>query len=279
MKVYDAFIFFNELDLLDIRLNILNDRVDYFVLVESTKTFTGHNKPLYYQENKDRFKDFNDKIIHFVVEDMPTNREDLTNRGNVTGVDADIIRDCLTSPNVPKHEHQWLREFYQKEQIKKALMGVEDEDFVFISDLDEMWNPNIEIDYNSDAVYKLHQSVNPYYLNNRSSEDWYGTFATKFKNIKDESVNHLDTRNIKEYNIVENGGWHFTFQGGEDAIKKKLEAYSHQEKNTNGIRANINNNITSNRDVFGRNFRLWVDNDNIPEYVKENIDKYSHLIK
>ena len=61
-KIYDCFLFFNELELLEIRLNVLNDVVDYFVLVESTKTFTNHDKPLHYQENKEKFKDFNDKI-------------------------------------------------------------------------------------------------------------------------------------------------------------------------------------------------------------------------
>ena len=63
MKVYDCFTFFNELDLLKIRLHELNDIVDYFVLVESTKTFQNKNKPCYYLENIDKFKSFNHKII------------------------------------------------------------------------------------------------------------------------------------------------------------------------------------------------------------------------
>lgn len=50
--IYDCFTFFNELNLLEIRLNILNDVVDKFVLVEATKTFSGKDKPLYYEQNK-----------------------------------------------------------------------------------------------------------------------------------------------------------------------------------------------------------------------------------
>jgi len=71
MRVFDSFIFFNELDLLELRLNILNDVVDYFVLTESPWTVSGNEKPLYYQENKDRFKKFNHKIIHNITEEIP----------------------------------------------------------------------------------------------------------------------------------------------------------------------------------------------------------------
>ncbi|MGN1154117.1 MAG: hypothetical protein ACI4S3_08815 [Candidatus Gastranaerophilaceae bacterium] len=70
--IYDCFTFFNELDLLEIRLNILNDVVDKFVLVEATKTFTGQDKPLYYNDNKEKFSAFNAKIIHVVVDDYPS---------------------------------------------------------------------------------------------------------------------------------------------------------------------------------------------------------------
>ena len=71
MKVFDSIIFFNELDLLEMRLNILNDVVDYFVVTESPFTVSGNEKPLYYAENKDRFGKFNDKIIHHVTEEIP----------------------------------------------------------------------------------------------------------------------------------------------------------------------------------------------------------------
>ena len=64
MKVFDVFLFFNELDLLEVRLNLLYPFVDHFVINEATKTFSGLDKPLYYLENKDRFEKFQDKIIH-----------------------------------------------------------------------------------------------------------------------------------------------------------------------------------------------------------------------
>lgn len=69
--VYDCFQFFNELDILKIRLNVMNDVVDKFVISEATETFSGLKKPLYYEENKEMFKEFEDKIIHVVVDDTP----------------------------------------------------------------------------------------------------------------------------------------------------------------------------------------------------------------
>ena len=69
--IYDCFTFFNELDLLEIRLKILNDYVDKFVLVEAAKTHSGLPKPLYFNENKQRFLPYQDKIVHISLDNMP----------------------------------------------------------------------------------------------------------------------------------------------------------------------------------------------------------------
>ena len=71
MGIYDCFIFFNELDLLEIRLSELYNYVDYFVIVEANKTFKGKSKPFYFEENKQKYKKYLDKIIHVKVYDMP----------------------------------------------------------------------------------------------------------------------------------------------------------------------------------------------------------------
>ena len=71
MKIIDSFIFYNEIDLLYYRLSILNEFIDKFILVESTLTFTGELKPLFYLENKNKFEKFNDKILHIIINDMP----------------------------------------------------------------------------------------------------------------------------------------------------------------------------------------------------------------
>ena len=70
-KIYDCFLFFNELETLELRLEILNDIVDKFVIVESTVTFSGKEKKLFFNENKEKFKKFEDKIIHVIINDTP----------------------------------------------------------------------------------------------------------------------------------------------------------------------------------------------------------------
>ena len=72
-KIYDCFPFFNELDLLEIRLNYLDPYVDHFVLCESNVTFSGISKKYFYLENKNLFEKFEHKIIHVAVDDTPRN--------------------------------------------------------------------------------------------------------------------------------------------------------------------------------------------------------------
>ena len=67
MKIIDCFIFYNELDLLTYRLNLLNNIVDYFIIVESTHTFVGKEKKLFFDENKHLFENFNNKIIFLTI--------------------------------------------------------------------------------------------------------------------------------------------------------------------------------------------------------------------
>ena len=71
-KIIDCFVFNDELDVLEIRLSLLSPYVNLFVLIESNRTFDGQDKPFYYEENKERFKEFVDKILYIKVEDMPT---------------------------------------------------------------------------------------------------------------------------------------------------------------------------------------------------------------
>lgn len=278
-KIYDTFIFFNELDLLEIRLNILNEKVDYFVIVEANRTFTGIEKPLYYNENKKRFNDFSEKIINVTINDIPDSFDEIYRNYN-DPLKNSILEDCRTTPNIPRNtEIQWLREFYQKECIKKGIIEADDDDFIFISDLDEIWDPNLEYDFSTEENIRLNQRVFTYYLNLESSENWYGTVGTKYKNLKNYSINHIRTPNRNQYRIIENAGWHFTFQGGENMIRKKIESYGHQEYNHDLIKNNIQRSIDNFSDVFGRGFTLSVNNSYLPKYVLDNIEKYKHLIK
>lgn len=282
IKVYDAFLFFNELELLEARLNILGPYVDHFVIVESTQTFSGQPKPLYYKENEQRFAKFKKKIIHYIVDDTPTDEAELRQRlqsDKLSSLERELIETSLTTDNVPQGEAHWLREFYQKECIKKALVGLEDNDICYIGDIDEVWNPEVIIDYRADDVFKFRQDVYAYFLNNRSSEPWFGTLATKYKNVKVSSINHLDTPTKTKYRYIDNGGWHFTNQGGPDRIRTKLESYGHQEFNNRKIKSRLEKQIQENKDFVGRNFTFWVDETGLPQYIKDNKAKYKGWFK
>ena len=282
-KIYDAFIFFNELDLLELRLNILNKYVDYFVIVEADETFTGITKPLYFAENRERFKKWLPKIKHYVVRNMPIGDKDLiwrfTDYEPLDKTDRQIVLYTLLADNIPHNETQWTREFYQKESINKALLGLNDDDVVFISDVDEIWNPEIRYDFNTDEVLKMNQTVYAYYLNNRSSEPWSGTIMAKYKNVKNASINHLDHSTDSPHKFIENGGWHFTNQGGVNQIRRKLESYGHQEFNTDKIKKRLDKQIANNRDFIGRNFKFLKDESDLPQYILDNRDKYKDWLK
>ena len=283
MKVTDSFIFFNELDILEIRLNTLDPVVDKFILVESTVSHSGKEKPLFYQENKNKFEKFNHKIVHCVVEDTPNSFEEAQKRlmSPKDELEKNILMHCLTTSNVPPGECQWLREFYQHESVRRGMLMAElqDDDICFVSDVDEIWNPSLKYITDDFGVYKLRQQVHMAFLNLRSSEDWLGTYYTKYRNIKNASANHFDTVSRTKHNIVENGGWHFTYQGGLEKIKTKLENFGHQEYNNDQVKNLIQDRLDRGMDVLGRPFSCTIENDILPEYIKENKEKYKHLFK
>lgn len=281
-KIFDIFTFFNELELLELRLAILNDYVDEFVIVEATETFSGKPKKLFYAEHKNKFKRYHSKIRHYIIDTVPTDEADFLkklNARNTNELERRIIRDALSSDNVPKGQLHWLKEFYQKESIKKAITNLRDDDICFVSDVDEIWNPEVRVDLSRDDIYKLRQLVYIYYLNNRSNEPWAGTLVTKYKNIKNNCLNHLRTKSKTKYTYINNGGWHFSFQGGEERIKTKLESYGHQEFNTEEVKKGISKKIKNNEDFVGRKFKFWVDESDLPRYILENKEKYQSFFK
>ncbi len=250
--IYDTFTFFNELDLLELRLNILDPYVDKFILAEARETFSGLPKPLYYEENKERFAKWNHKIIHLV-------------NGNLVANDP------------------FERAGYQKDNLRKFLLQSEisDEDIVYFGDLDEIWKPK-EVD---DKVYNLRQLNYSYYLNNRSSEDWVGTIVGKWGTVKTNSFNHWRANHT---NILDDGGWHFTNMGGVEQIVKKIESYDHawevvpqlSSLENYGVKERMENGfdyLGRTHDYQGKPFNFQLDESNWPEYLKENKDKYKHL--
>jgi len=285
IQIYDIFTFFNELDLLEIRLNVLDDYVDYFVIIEATETFSGYPKPLYYAENKSRFKKWEHKIIHYIVDAVPKDENDLRNRlrdNTVDELEKQTIKYILASNTVGIGVTHWFKEFYIKESIKKALINLDDNDICYVSDLDEIWNPDLVIDYSKDDVFRPKQVAYMYYLNNRSDENWLGwtgTIVTKYKNIKNACLNDLRTHSKTKCTVLKNGGWHFNFQGGVQGAKRKIEEANHPAYNPQTTLPNLEARVSFNQDYKGRNLKLWTDERGLPKYILENRDKYKKFFK
>lgn len=264
-KVYDVFTYNGEEDILEIRLNILYEHIDYFIIVEAPTTFSGKKKPLYFEMRKERFKQFMSKIIYFVIDDYPN--------------DQALLALADKSPLVPHGgpEH-WRREFYQKESIKKALAKLDDEDICFIGDVDEIWNPDILLDLNRKSIYKLQQELYVYYLNYKCLFPWKGTIVTRYKTIKNTSLNHLRGGGIP-YQYLDNGGWHFTNIGGLAEVKRKMnDSYTEESYYTKEIQQSLETRFGVS-DHVGRRYRYTIDEHSLPSYILNNREKYKTLFK
>jgi beta-1,4-mannosyl-glycoprotein beta-1,4-N-acetylglucosaminyltransferase len=307
MKIYDGFLFFNELDLLEIRLNVLNDVVDHFIIVESSTTHQGTPKSFIFEENKDKFTKFLSKIIYIKVINTPDDFVNLPVIDSLTyenqifaNIYEDIKRTKLFSRATEQH---FGRDFFQKECIKLGLYNCNDDDIILSSDLDEIPNPEILSRLNEffelDQFYTFNQMHYCYYLNMQhfshidnspgSSEvnsNWKGSRMASYKKIKDYSLNELRAQNN---NDIIDGGWHFSWMGGIDRVKTKLKSYCHKENNNPQVIENINN--ISNNDNIENNLNQLISyfnqaksvkvkiGYNHPEWLIKNQDKFKHLIK
>lgn len=276
--VYDCFQFFNELDILKIRLNVLDPVVDRFVISEATETFSGLKKPLYYEENRELFAEFADKIIHVVVDDTP--------QGDTH-----------------------YRDTFQKNAVTRGLAGCTDDDIIIFSDLDEIPNPDkikeILQNFRQDKIYHFAQRLFYCYLNMEevsgsllsyagefegvSRKKWIGTKMLSYKLLREQNLllGELRFPERKEIGIrVEDGGWHFGYMGGhgEKDIRKRVQekvvSAAHQEYNSRHVLSNVSDQIKDGKDIFGRNARFVrceID-DSYPAYIREHQKELDFLI-
>ena len=284
-KIYDCFLFLNELDILDIRLNLLDKVVDKFVIVESAVTFSGKPKKLIFEENKSLFKNFLHKIIHVVVDDTPTDFLNLNVPTNLTTeleIQQNKIFNYLINSNFwNKTEKQWGREIYQRESIVKGLLSCNDHDMIIISDVDEIPNPLILENLDPTKIYELKQDMFYYNINTLKQKLWSGPKIASWNKLKSNSINELRQNKLTTLTINE-GGWHLSFMGGKDRIVEKLNSYSHQEYNNNRIISNIENNIKNDSDIFFNPGKLSTIN-HLTYFPNDMIkiinEKYKYLLK
>jgi beta-1,4-mannosyl-glycoprotein beta-1,4-N-acetylglucosaminyltransferase len=286
--IYDCFTFFNELDLLEIRLHVLAEVVDRFVLVEARQTFQRGEKPLYYAENRGRFSSFADRIEHVAVDEFPE---------EATGAFA-----C---------------ESWQRNAIRHGIKDAEAGDTILISDLDEIPRPEcVTAAAKRGGVTVFRQLMFCYFLNylhlredGTPGEAYGGTVAYRHDSRADlpqrySELRHLrggkgdrlsnrlraTVRSVRRFGelegrarLIDDAGWHFSYLGGIESIIGKLEAYSHVEYNTGGFKSRdaILTAIEEKRDLFGRagRYELVPVDRRFPTWLQENAaSRYPHLL-
>ncbi len=272
MKIVDCFTFFNEIDLLKFRLEYLEGLVDYHVIVESDHTFSGNPKPYYLEENLKYFTKYKNRIVYVKIEQ------------DTSGLIFDKV-DTYTPTNGP-----WILEYQQRNGILSASAIIEDSDIVFIGDLDEIPSRDVlhacKTDYITSAMpVACSQLFHYYYMNcqNTSYDRWWnGTVICKGIHLKDNTPQQLrDRRN--EYPRISEAGYHFSWLNGPEAIKQKLESFSHTEFNRPDINSedNIKKAIEQGVDVLKRPGVTYkfVDLSEYPDDIRELMLKYPKFIK
>ena len=260
MRVFDCFPFFNELDLLEMRFHELNDVVDVFVLAESTLTFKGHPKPLYFNDHKHKFRPFLEKIRHVIVEDTPV-------RGSA-----------------------WDREHFQYLALKRGLNGLCGDDVIMVSDADEIVRPSVVEQLKGfHGFTKLNMRMYYYYMNMFHRDGWNKPFAIPGSLIDQiDQVNRFRGVTRKpddlpadcQWRSLDAAGWHFTHLGGPERVREKLRAYSHQGGKYADMLAEggIEERIRTGRSTDGlRVLRLVRVDDSMPKYVRDNEAKLLRL--
>lgn len=287
MTIFDSFIFFNELDLLELRLNILNDVVDCFVLTESPFTVSGNEKPLYYLENKDRFGKLNDKIVHNITEEIPNDYSNyLVKKPYYTNFNEFSSSAKSKIIDIPI---RFQRAVYNRDSSIEGILkaGANNDDIILTSDADEICNPLVlnEISdwFDPENIYICYQKAFYYKLNVLFYDKWKGTRITTLKKLEESSIDILrQPETVEKSYMIENGGWHWSYFGDVEHIRQKINALEHQEVNTEENNFKLEGRVGGLEDPFGRShFNPIVEkmDESYPEYILNNLSKYQKFIE
>jgi len=269
MKIYDCFSYWDEDLLLDLRFNILNNFVDYFVIVEGNKTWQNNYKKFRFDINK--FSKFKNKIIYIPVEDMP---------------DGD---------------NPYLRENHQRNCITRSLNKSLDEDLIIISDLDEIPNPLNIKKFTSNmkfAVFKqrhfyykinLQSQINPYWPGSRMCIKKFLKSPQWLRDLKFKKRPFWRLDKYRLNNIIEDGGWHFCNLKTPEQLLYKYknlcetnDPYVFKEKIDEQYLQldEIKRRINLGEDIIGRkeNYKAQELDNSFPKYILENIEQYKDWI-
>ena len=291
MKIYDCFMYFDEEVVVDVRLNTLNEFVDYFVIVESRFTHKGESRKLRFNHKK--FEKFKDKIIYIVDEEI----YDQTEKIEINDNEGEKSRKAIFNAA--------YRENGQRNLISKGLEEANKEDFIMISDVDEIPKlSGLNFDNLNEKIILFKQDMFYYKFNLKLPNlIWTGTKACRKKNL----VNPQWLRNIKDrkypffridtffsntkytsIKIINDGGWHFSNIKTPKEIEFKLRSYlHHKDFDLNPLSVEQINEIIKNKQAI---YDLKVDKtvnkigngsilekfefNKLPEYIVTNKDKF-----
>lgn len=257
--IWDVFPFFNELELLDIRLNVHGPYVDRFVLVESHRTHSNRPKPLYYDENKHLFEKFHNRIVHVIANFDESN--------------------------------PWICEAIQRDTAAmRGMDGLKDDDTILHSDCDEI------VDFRNigtvNGFYQVNMKMYHYYLNVLRGgwnlpQIFRGSDLRRLGNSFREVRYHHECDDGERAPTFKNAGWHFSYMGGPQRIKTKIESFSDQKFNRSDLTnlEAITQRVQNFTDVLGRGpeegfwlKKVEINEDNHPKYLVENQAKFASLI-
>ena len=296
MKIFDCFMYFDEDEVLDVRLNFLDKYVDYFVIVESGYNHKGEKRDPQFDLSK--FKKFKDKIIYILKNEIPEGIEKIKDDDN----ENEQYRKSIYNA--------WKRENLQRNRILEGLTDANPNDWIIISDLDEI--PNLEkVNFNNiNQKLIFFNQLMMYYKFNLKLDNfiWIGSRACKFKDlVSPQWLRDIKSKKFywwrvdilfskKKYNnikFVDDGGWHFSYLKTPDKIEKKLKSYLHHidyDKNPLGVNK-ITKIIKDKKTIYNlkvdqkenkfdaKNDLVKIDINKLPKYIIDNLDKFESWIE
>lgn len=286
--IIDSFLFFQELDLLEIRLEYLYPFVDKFVIVEAGQTFRGSSKNYNFEKNIKRYHKYLDKIIYHKIEDIHFDYEGLIKFLKKSKLESHkkILRFLEKHNHYNKKDLSHVLDTYHRECIHIVLeKSCNYKDIVIISDLDEIPGYKVFKSINERQITDLMVFIQhefQYFLNNYSNSNWYGSIIGPYSILNKNSLNELRV-NSNILPVISKSGYHFTSIGNKKAIINKIESWAHQEYNHKIIKNNIMENIRNGKDIFYR-FKIrnnqYIDinkNKIFDNYITKILSKYDHL--
>ena len=267
MTIIDCFMFWNEIEVLYMRLDILYNFVDYFIICESKISHSGKVKKDEYifNKHKDLYSKFMDKIIFFPYDDSKYRAGDSGKNGS----------------------NNWPNENTQRKWLFNEIKKFDGDSLIAISDVDEIWDPknieNIKTKVEKYYVCGIIQNLTYYYVNCLKEQKWKGTYFVKRKFLTFDKIQILrNKRGVLP--VYVSGGWHFSWLGNKDKIMEKFQCVAeHDIINQHSMEDNIKDCLKNVKDLFGRDGYygkitvIELNNNILPVRINEYIKKFPEI--